>query len=39
MPKAVSTSKTYENLLNTISQKGLKVTTAKAGINILMIET
>jgi len=35
MPKAVSTSKTYENLLNTISQKGLKVTPAKAGVNIL----
>lgn len=38
MPKAVSTSKTYENLLNTISQKGLKVTTAKSGINILNSE-
>lgn len=35
MPKAVSTSKTYENLLNTISQKNLKVTIAKAGVNIL----
>ena len=35
IPKAVSTSKTYENLLNTISQKGLKVITAKAGVNIL----
>ncbi len=34
MPKAVSTSKTYENLLNTISQKGLKITTARAGVNI-----
>jgi len=35
MPKAVSTSKTYENLLNTISQKGLKVITAKSGVNII----
>lgn len=35
MPKAISTSKTYENLLNTISQKNLKVTTAKANVNIL----
>lgn len=35
MPKAISTSKTYENLLNTISQKGLKVRTAKSGVNIL----
>lgn len=34
MPKAVSTSKTYENLLNTISQNGLKITTARAGVNI-----
>lgn len=35
MPKAISTSKTYENLLNTILQKGLKVKTAKSGVNIL----
>ena len=35
MPKAISTSKTYENLLNTISMKGLKIRTAKAGINII----
>lgn len=35
MPKAISTSKTYENLLNTISQKGLKITTAKADVNII----
>ena len=34
MPKANSTSKTYENLLNTISQKGLKPIIAKANINI-----
>lgn len=35
MPKAVSTSKTYENLLLTIANKGLKVKSAKAGLNIL----
>ena len=35
MPKVVSTSKTYANLLNTISDKGLKATKAKAGVNIL----
>jgi len=35
MPKAISTSKTYENLLLTIADKNLKVTTAKAGVNIL----
>ncbi len=35
MPKATSTSKTYENLLNTILQKNLKITTAKAGVNII----
>lgn len=35
MPKAISTSKTYENLLDTISMKGLKIRTAKAGINII----
>ena len=35
MPNAISTSKTYENLLNTILQKGLKITTAKVGINII----
>ena len=35
MPKAVSTSKTYENLLNTISAKGLKIHNATAGINII----
>ena len=34
MPKAISTSKTYENLLNTISEKSLKIKTAKAGVNI-----
>lgn len=35
MPKVISTSKTYEKLLNTISMKGLKIQTAKAGINII----
>lgn len=35
MPKVVSTSKTYENLLNTIIQNNLKVISAKAGVNIL----
>lgn len=35
MPKATSTSKTYENLLETISKKGLKVKTAKSGVNII----
>ena len=34
MPKAISTSKTYENLLNTISEKKLKIKNAKAGVNI-----
>lgn len=35
MPKAISTSKTYENLLTVIKEKGLKIQTAKAGVNIL----
>lgn len=35
MPKALSTSKTYENLLKTIAEKELKVSTAKAGVNII----
>ncbi len=35
MPKAVSTSKTYFDLLTTISNKGLKVKTAKNGVVIL----
>lgn len=34
MPKAVSSSKTYENLLNTISEKSLKIKNAKAGVNV-----
>ena len=35
MPKAVSTSKTYESLLNTISNKNLKVKVAKANVSII----
>lgn len=35
MPKAVSTSKTYENLLETIKDKGLSVKTGKAGVSVL----
>lgn len=35
MPKVVSTSKTYENLLKTILSKGLKVTPAKSGVTIV----
>ena len=35
MPRAVSTTKTYEDLLTTISNKGLKVKTAKSGVVVL----
>ena len=35
MPNAVSTSKTYENLLTTIYNKGLKIKNAKAGTQII----
>ena len=35
MPKAISSSKTYENLLTTISNKGLSVKTAKSGVVVL----
>lgn len=35
MPKAISSSKTYENLLTTIKDNGLSVKTAKAGVNII----
>ena len=35
MPKAVTTSKTYENLLETIQEKGLSVKTGKAGVEVL----
>ena len=38
MPKAVSTSKTYENLLETIKEKGLHVKTGKAGVSVLQDE-
>ena len=35
MPKAVTTTKTYQNLLESIQKKGLKITNAKAGMTIL----
>ena len=35
MPKCVSTSKTYENLLETILNNNLSVKTAKSGVSIL----
>lgn len=35
MPRASSTSKTYEDLLTAISNKGLKVKTAKSGVVVL----
>jgi len=35
MPKAVTTTKTYENLLKAIDSKNLKIKTAKAGVNII----
>ena len=35
MPKVSANTKTYENLLTSISDKGLKVKTAKAGVNIV----
>lgn len=34
MPKAAANTKTYENLLESISDKGLRVTSAKAGLTI-----
>ncbi len=34
MPKAVTSTKTYENLLNAISDKGLTIHTAKAGTTV-----
>ncbi|WP_442603694.1 ComEC/Rec2 family competence protein [Paenibacillus sp. KN14-4R] len=34
MPKAGNTTKTYENVLKSIKNKGLKVSTAKAGITL-----
>ena len=35
MPRAVSTSKTYENLLETIGDKGLEIHTGRAGVEVL----
>jgi len=35
MPKASSNTRTFEDLLNAISSKGLSITTAKAGVSIL----
>lgn len=35
MPKAVTNTKTYENLLEAIRKKGLKITNAKAGVTVL----
>ena len=35
MPKAVSNTKTYEDLLTAINNKGLKVKTAKSGVVVL----
>lgn len=34
MPKVSTTSKTFENLLSTISQEGLSIKTAKAGVEL-----
>lgn len=39
MPKVVSTTKTYENLLQTIKDKNLKINTAKAGTSIIDTDT
>ena len=38
MPKVSTTTKTYENLLDSISNKGLKIKTAMAGTRILDID-
>lgn len=35
MPKAVTTTKTYENLLKSISDKGMKIKSAKSGMKII----
>lgn len=35
MPKITHTSKTYEDVLNAIADKGLKITSAKAGVIII----
>lgn len=39
MPKVVSTTKTYENLLMAIKDKNLKINTAKAGTSIIDTDT
>lgn len=39
MPKVVSTTKTYENLLLAIKDKNLKINTAKAGTSIIDTDT
>lgn len=39
MPKVISTTKTYENLLQTIKDKNLKINTAKAGTPIIDTDT
>ncbi len=38
MPNAETSTKTFENLLETIQDKGLKIKTAKAGVSILDTE-
>lgn len=35
MPRVVATSKTYENLLKTISDKGLRINSGKAGVEVI----
>lgn len=35
MPKATATTKTYERLLRTVKEKGLKINTAKAGVKMI----
>lgn len=35
MPRATTTTKTFEDVLLAIKQKGLKITTAKAGVTVL----
>ncbi len=38
MPKVSTTTKTYENLLESIADKGLKIKSAKAGVSIIDTE-
>lgn len=38
MPKVSANTKTYENLLESISNKGLKVKTGKSGVNIVQTD-